>query len=311
MPRTRLNNLQISTSSSNDIATDAELSAALVSHCAASNPHSQYLTIQALGTVTKQTLGLDRVDNTSDANKPISAAQATSNTAVQTALAAKQNNLNYIPVNKAGDSMTDSLSLPKAAGKGLLIEGTHGWKDLIGDITPRSSGSLAPLLKNYIGNIRDWSYSASDQGDCRFHVPHDYVPGTDLFIHVHWSHNGTNVSGTLKIDFFVTYAKGHQQAVFPSTVNPTLTVASLNITNTPRHMHRVDEIQMSATGGSATLLDTSQIEVDGMILINYVVTTIPSITGSTYANTPYIFGIDLHYQSNGTSTKNKSPSFYI
>ena len=28
--------------------------------------------------------------------------------------------------------------------------------------------------------------------DITFHLPHDYVPNTDIFIHVHWTHAGTD-----------------------------------------------------------------------------------------------------------------------
>lgn len=54
-------------------------------------------------TLTKADVGLGNVDNTSDANKPIS-------TATQSALNGKQNSLGYTPVNKAGDTMTGALT---------------------------------------------------------------------------------------------------------------------------------------------------------------------------------------------------------
>ena len=55
-------------------------------------------------TLDKNAVGLSNVDNTSDANKPVS-------TATQTALNAKQDSLGYTPVNKAGDTMTGNLIL--------------------------------------------------------------------------------------------------------------------------------------------------------------------------------------------------------
>lgn len=203
-----------------------------------------------------------------------------------------------------------NVDLSKVAGSGILIEGAYCWKDLIGDITPRAGTSAAPLLKNFIDNVRDWSYSANDAGDTRFHMPHDYMPGSDMFIHVHWAHNGTDIIGEFNVEFYATYAKGHQQAAFSSTVNPTVTVANLSIVNCPQYMHRIDEVQLSAIGGGTTRLNTSNLEVDGIILINYVVTSIPSIIGSISTNTPFIFNIDLHYQSTNVGTKNKAPSFY-
>lgn len=49
------------------------------------------------GWITKADVGLPLVDNTSDASKPVSTAQAA-------ALTGKQDKLNFIPVNKAGES---------------------------------------------------------------------------------------------------------------------------------------------------------------------------------------------------------------
>lgn len=207
-------------------------------------------------------------------------------------------------------TMGGNINMPKTSGSAMTIDGMYGWRDLIGDITPRAAGGTAPTLKNFIGTIKDFTYSANNAGDTRFHIPHDYAPGTDMFLHVHWSHNGTNISGTLVVDYTITYAKGHQQAAFSTPKTLTMTSPSLNITNTPQYMHRVDEIQMSTNGGSASLLDSSLIEVDGLVLLTFVTSTIPSITGSAVSNTPYLFTIDIHYQSTGINTKNKSPNFY-
>lgn len=219
------------------------------------------------------------------------------------------NNTTWISfVNKAGDTMTGSLSMPKASGTALKIEGTYGWADLIGAISPRTGGA-APADSVYYGTVRGWSFLVGDGSTIVFHIPHDYAPGTDMFIHAHWGHNGTAISGSFVLTLGATYAKGHQQDSFTAPIATTITVPSLNLTNTPRYFHRVDEIQLTSAGGSASLLDTSRIEVDGLIMLSYTMTTIPSITGGT-VNAPFIFTIDLHYQSTGLVTKNRSPNFY-
>lgn len=192
----------------------------------------------------------------------------------------------------------------------IKIEGGYGWCDLIGDITPKTTGVGAPTLDAFRGNVRSFRYSVGDDGDCVFHIPHDYAPGTDLFMHVHWAHNGTNISGTLAVNFFVSYAKGHNQASngdFITEKTPILSVGSLSIANTPQYRHRVDEIQISSSTPSASLLDTATIETDGLILVNFDVATIPTITGG--GGEPFIFTLDIHYQSTGLPTKNKSPDF--
>lgn len=207
---------------------------------------------------------------------------------------------------------SDGIVLPKTSGKGIKVDTaspTFGWRDLIGDVAPREVGTGAPSLGTFrAGNVKLWSFSSGDRFDCSFHVPHDYAPGTDMYVHVHWSHNGTNISGTFAANFYHTYAKRGSQS-FPAEKTLGLSVGSLSISNTPQYAHRVDEVQLSVNGGSSTQIDSAAIEVDGVILINFDVTTIPTITGGT-PNEPFVFFIDIHYQSSNIGTKNKISNFY-
>jgi len=190
----------------------------------------------------------------------------------------------------------------------------YGWKDKEGPVVPKTSGLGAPTLTTYAGgNVREFAFSAGDDYDYRFHIPHDWAPGTDMFIHFHWSHNGTNISGSLVVNHYFTYAKGHGQvgvsgATFPAEKNITHTIADLDISNTPRYLHRVDEVPLSTRVGSASLLDTRLLEPDGLILGHFDVTTIPTITGG--AAKPFIHFVDLHYQVDRFATRRRAPDFY-
>jgi hypothetical protein len=218
------------------------------------------------------------------------------------------NSLTYQTANAIHEN---GIIIGKASGIGIKVDTstpTFGWRDLIGDITPKTSGVGSPTLDTITGNIRGFRYSVGDDGDAIFHIPHDYVPGSDLYIHPHWTHNGTNISGSLVITIYASYAKGHQQASFSSQITTTITDAGLTIGNTPALWHRIPEIQLSTAGGSASMLNTSNIEVDGLILVHYDVGTIPTITGGSAE--PFILTFDLHYQSTGVPTKNKAPNFY-
>ena len=219
--------------------------------------------------------------------------------------------LGYSPVNKAGDVMLGNLGFSSAPGTALTIGSQYGWKDLIGDVAGKSSGTSAPQQKLLFSTVRGWAYSAGDQGDLLFHIPHDYAPGTDLFLHFHWTHNGTAVSGSLDLVCNITYAKGHQQQAFAAPITTHVTSPQLNIANSPQFMHRTEEIQISTAGGAAAMLNTSAIEVDGIILVSFTASTIPAITGSqTGINVPFLLSADLHYQTTSLPTKNKSPNFY-
>lgn len=186
-----------------------------------------------------------------------------------------------------------------------------GWDDIIGDVIPKTLGVGSPQLVTFIDDVRWFSYAAGEDGDIVFHLPHTYARGTDLFIHVHWAHNGTNISGTFDLRTHLTYARGHNQPAhgnFHSDVENHIVVSNLSLAAMPQYRHRIDEIKISTPGGAATLLDTNILEPDGLILCHYDVDVIPNITGGS--GEPFIFCLDIHHQVDRIGTLNKSPDFY-
>ena len=214
-------------------------------------------------------------------------------------------------VDKDAPQFNASPEIPGAAGDGILVAGAYAWKDLIGDVSPKTQGTGAAALKDFRSPITGWAHSAVSYGDLLYHIPHDYAPNSDLFLHVHWGHNGTNISGNFEVRFYASYAKGHQQAdsVFSTPVATLLSVQNLSIANSPQYCHRVDEIQLSG-GVLSGLLDTAKLEVDGLLAIHYEIVEIPSIPGSAVVDLPYVFTIDVHMQSTNVGTVNKVPNFY-
>jgi hypothetical protein len=211
-------------------------------------------------------------------------------------------------VNKAGDTMTGSLSLPRTIGKGLLIENSYSWIDIIGDVTPKVLGTESAILAPYIGKNSSWAHAVGSYGNILYHMPHQYAPGTDLHIHVHWGHNGTDISGAFKVNLWVTYAT--REGIYQTPIATSVIETGLTIANIPQYHHRVSEILLSTPIGSSSLLNTNLLEVDGLISVHYELDTIPSITGSSYVNLPYIHTIDIHMQSTNVGTHNKDPNFY-
>lgn len=220
-------------------------------------------------------------------------------------------NIGLIKDNKR---FIDSIILPKTSGKGIKIDlgtPTFGWRDIIGDISPKVSQVNAATFAVFRGGqYYAWFYGEGDLCNMVFHIPHDYLPSSDLFLHLHWAHNGTAISGSLVINLGITYSKGHNQAIFPTEISPTLTVSTPNIATIPQYRHRIDEIQISSSTPSATQFDSSLIEVDGLVLVGFVVTTIPTITGGN-TNLPAFLTFDMHYQSTNVGTKQKAPPFYV
>ena len=212
-------------------------------------------------------------------------------------------------------AVESNIVLPKTSGVGMKVDiaaPTFGWRDLEGVEMVDSVGANRPTLNTYRGAIRENSYSVNDIMDIRFHIPHDYLPGSDLYLHVHWSHNGTVISGNYTGTFNYSYAKGHNQAAFHAPKTVSVTYATTNVATTPQYRHRIEEVifTTATAGGTATLLDKAIIEPDGLVLVNFSQTAIPTITGGTIAE-PFVHRIDIHYQSTNMPTKQKAPDFYV
>lgn len=202
----------------------------------------------------------------------------------------------------------DILVAPKTSGYGIKIDittPTWGWRDLIGNIT-NTGGLNKPTNATYNGGITQFQFVAGDESVLEFHIPHDYVVGTDIYLHVHWSHISTLVTGgTITFTAESSYAKGHNQVPFSAPVTGTFTGTASTI----QYQHIISEVQFSATSPSGLQLDTDNLEPDGVILIRLEMTT-NNITSSGAIPNPFIHFVDIHYQSTNISTKNKVPSFW-
>lgn len=185
------------------------------------------------------------------------------------------------------------------------------WQDLTTEFHMRFSGATIPTLSSFRGgNVRRWFFSANNQVDCEYHLPHDLVPNSDLFLHLHWGHNGTAISGNLVVQVSMSYAKGHNQGIFSIEKVFNMTIPATNLTVAPRWGHIVSEVQISALVPILTQFNSAIFEPDGELVINLKVIATPTITGGS-TNAPYFGHLDLHYKSTGRGTKNKAPNFNI
>lgn len=114
-------------------------------------------------------------------------------------------------VGKNSTTITDTLTLSKSPGAGVKVDPdapTYGWRDIIGDVSPKVAQPNAATIAAFRGGTyRAFFYNTGDLCFIMYHMPHDYVLGTDIFLHLHWGHNGTAISGQLVLTFGITYAK--------------------------------------------------------------------------------------------------------
>lgn len=219
-----------------------------------------------------------------------------------------------------GDTPTDQLAIlstgdlvvNKTAGVGIKVDlaaPTFGFADLLGEVFARNTGASKPTRAVWKGGTFGFQFAAGKNEEFEFHIPHDYVPDTEIFLHVHWGHNGTLVTGgTVTFDYEMTYAKGHGQGVFGN--NAVSTIVSATAT-TAQYSHELSEGSVSVSGGSGTQIDEDGIEPDGVIKATVGVNAVNLTVSGGGVPDPFIHYIDIHYQSTGiTGTKAKAPNFY-
>lgn len=201
------------------------------------------------------------------------------------------------------------LQVPKTKGTGLKIDsaGTpdFGWHDING-VGSVIGGANDPSIDVYRNTIPEFHFAEGNEVLFRFHLPHDYAMGTDIFVHVHWSHNSTLVTGgSCTWAFESTCAKGHDQQAF---VTPKIVSVVQNASAT-QYQHMIAETAMSVGGGSATQFDTAEIEVDGVILTRMYLDSNDLISSGAIPD-PFVHFVDIHYQSTGVPTKQRAPDFW-
>lgn len=200
----------------------------------------------------------------------------------------------------------------KASGNGIKIDTstpTFGFADLLGDVTVKNTGGTRPALITYRNGLLDFEFAAGEEEYFKYHIPHDYVKGTDIFLHFHWSHTGTLVTGgTLTFDYEISYAKGHAQAAFPASVSGTVISATANTT---QYTHELTEVQISASSPSGSQIDTDDLEPDGVIVCTAGLNANNLTVSGGAVPDPFIHYVDIHYQTTGLiGTKAKAPDFY-
>lgn len=183
-----------------------------------------------------------------------------------------------------------------------------GWHDIVGHLFYEHTVGTPVEYNIYRGGIRAHQFMAEgDEAFVNFHMPHDYVMGTPIYIHVHWSHNSTVVTGgSVTWAFEIMYAKGHNQAPF----GPPVVVAVIDNVNTIQYQHQIAEGVASTVGGSAVLLNTDDLEVDGIVQCRLYLDSNDITTSDVSTVEPYAHFVDIHYQSTGIPTKNRAPDFW-
>jgi hypothetical protein len=191
-----------------------------------------------------------------------------------------------------------------------------GWRDMIGNVNIRPGGVntatfVDPTFNVYRGNLRQFQFAGAK---CEFwgelHIDHDYRPGTDVYLHIHWSQivvdsgGAAGVPGVVKWYFDVTYAKGHQQQAFAAPITTSVTQTASGT----QYQHMIAEVQLSAASPSASQLDTDDLEVDGLFM--YRCYRDSGDAADTLNQSPFVHFVDIHYQTDRQNSLRRAPPFY-
>lgn len=195
------------------------------------------------------------------------------------------------------------ISSEKGDGIKLNIDNPqYGWHDLLSPTTPYSGpATYTPSFEDMVTDLPRYRFKVNDRSYHEFHIPHDYAPGTDLYIHVHWVLNtAPSLGGTTTWEFGTTYAKGYSQQSF----NQLKYLSVSQVASITPLVHHIAEVKLSVSGGSASQLDSIDIETDGLILVR------TKLHANTCGSDPFMLFCDLHYQSTNLATKNKNYNFW-
>lgn len=186
----------------------------------------------------------------------------------------------------AGESIIEGRSRARTAQGG-------GWKDLLGPYTPRGSGATIPALTTIGTNIiQKPLWQVNDLAYYDFHIPHDYAIGTNVYFHIHWLADGTDVN-TVRWQVSYFYARGYGVDAFPLGLAATVVTVTQAPTGT-QYAHMISE---------TAAITIPNLEPDG-----YLFTELKRITngGTDNANNIFAWNLDVHYQSIEESTGNRN-----
>lgn len=170
-----------------------------------------------------------------------------------------------------------------------------GWRDITGDVSTRVGPTNPTSTQVGTTGLYLYAFGVGDEAQFIYHLPHDYVEGSDIHFHVHWMPSGTDTQ-PVKWEVKYLYAKGHNQEAF--NVATPITFDMQEAPPGTAYQHMVTESDAKTVTG---------LETDGVIVCGFKRVTNGGVDN---ANTIFMVTADLHYQSTNQATPNRVPDFY-
>jgi len=199
------------------------------------------------------------------------------------------NNTDKLIINDSG--------VVKTITRDVLLK-REGYKDLLptGGYSP--GGALDPTVKTFKAPLLLPAFAgsgANNQATYRFHIPHDWVIGSDFYMHTHWALNEVSPTGNVKWKITWCYARGYELGDFGTEIVTTIADADVNSTKYAHHISESEAITPAILGENA--------QIDGIILA-----CVERDTSDTNNDDAFLIEFDLHYLSDGNTTVDKNES---
>lgn len=98
-----------------------------------------------------------------------------------------------------GASLDDLAAIEVAMSMGSDDPNKERWDDLRGIVSLRTTGANQPSFDVFRGGLRAYAFSnvSMNEAFLSFQLPHSYQEGSDISLHVHWSHNSAVDDGAV------------------------------------------------------------------------------------------------------------------
>lgn len=209
--------------------------------------------------------------------------------------------INNLTTEQTTQVSTDMFVMQTVGGVTKKIKATNmklvGYEDVLFVPTEAPSGSTAPGLSTFRGNIKLATFTGSGSTVQEIfgaiHLPHSYVSGTDITIHVHWSHIIASPTGNVnwKLDYSIARGFGYEAFPAPTTLNLTQAAGT-------QYYHNIIE---------STAITGTNLEPDTLIICR--IYRDPADVLDTFANDAYFLRADAHIQVDYRATVEKTRPF--
>jgi hypothetical protein len=210
--------------------------------------------------------------------------------------------INNLVTEQTTQLTDDMFVMQTAAGITKKIKATNmklvGYDDYLFEHYPALvSGSVAPDLKTFRGGLECAAFEGTGTTvkniHGNVHMQHDYVAGTAISFHIHWSHIIAAPTGNVVWQIEYSIAKGYGVEAFPAPTTITLVQAAGT-----QYFHHIIE------GSDIT---SASLEPDSLMAIR--IFRDPAHASDTFANDAFFMRCDIHVQVDNQGTNEKARPF--